>query len=224
VRIDPAVAVLRRRAIPVVAIEADVIEGAVPIHLDNRDASRRAAAYLRELGHRDVTVVALPLDSSRERGPVDAERERSSTAFTTMERLRGVREVYPSAPAVVTTGSSVEEGRIAGAALFAAGLEAPTAVVAQSDLLAVGVISAALEAGLRVPEDVSVVGFDGIHVDDSLLHRSPIRQLTTLVQPFVPKGEAAARAALAMLEGEAPEPASFRSELQVGDTTAPPRG
>ncbi len=101
---------------------------------------------------------------------------------------------------------------------------APTAVVAQSDLLAVGVISAALEAGLRVPEDVSVVGFDGIHVDDSLLHRSPIRQLTTLVQPFVPKGEAAARAALAMLEGEAPEPASFRSELQIGDTTAPPRG
>jgi DNA-binding LacI/PurR family transcriptional regulator len=224
VRIDPAVAVLRRRAIPVVAIEADVIEGAVPIHLDNRDASRRAAEYLRELGHREVTVVALPLDSSRERGPVDADRERSSTAFTTMERLRGVREVYPAAPAVVTTGSSVEEGRIAGAALFAPGVEAPTAVVAQSDLLAVGVISAALEAGLRVPEDVSVVGFDGIHVDDSLLHRSPIRQLTTLVQPFVPKGEAAARAALAMLEGEAPEPASFRSELQVGDTTAPPRG
>jgi DNA-binding LacI/PurR family transcriptional regulator len=224
VRIDPAVAVLRRRSIPVVAIEADTIEGAVPVHLDNRDASRRAAEYLRELGHRQVTVVTLPLDASRERGPVDATRERASSAFTSMERLRGVRGVYPDAPAIVTAGSSVEEGRIAGAALFAPGTESPTAVVAQSDLLAVGVISAALEAGLRVPEDVSVVGFDGIHVDDSLLHRSPIRQLTTLVQPFVPKGEAAARAALAMLEGESPEPPSFRSELRIGDTTAPPRG
>ncbi|WIB26551.1 LacI family DNA-binding transcriptional regulator [Curtobacterium sp. MCSS17_015] len=224
VRIDPAVAVLRRRSIPVVAIEADTIEGAVPVHLDNREASRRAAAYLRDLGHEQVTVVTLPLDSARERGPVDPDRERLSSAFTTTERLRGVRGVYPDAPAIATAGSSVEEGRIAGAALFAPGVEPPTAVVAQSDLLAVGVISAALEAGLRVPEDVSVVGFDGIQVDDSLLHRSPIRQLTTLVQPFVPKGEAAARAALAMLEGESPEPASFRSELRIGDTTAAPRG
>ncbi len=83
-------------------------------------------------------------------------------------------------------------------------------------------ISAALDAGLRVPEDVSVVGFDGITVDDSLLHRTPIRHLTTLVQPFVQKGQAAARAALAMLEGAEPQPASFTSELRVGDTTGPP--
>ncbi|WP_083230291.1 substrate-binding domain-containing protein [Curtobacterium sp. UCD-KPL2560] len=223
VRIDPAVAVLRRRQIPVVAIEADEIEGAVPIHLDNRDASRRAAAYLRDLGHTAVTVVTLPLDAARRRGPVDAAREAAGVAHTTLERLRGVREVYPDAPALEAAGSAVEEGRIAGETLFAAGAEAPTAVVAQSDLLAVGVVSAALDAGLRVPEDVSVVGFDGITVDDSLLHRSPIRQLTTLVQPFEQKGRAAARAALAMLEGEEPRPAAFTSELRIGDTTGPAR-
>ncbi|WIB00169.1 substrate-binding domain-containing protein [Curtobacterium sp. MCBA15_012] len=223
VRIDPAVAVLRRRQIPVVAIEADEIEGAVPIHLDNRDASRRAAAYLRDLGHTAVTVVTLPLDAARRRGPVDAAREAAGVAHTTLERLRGVREVYPDAPALEAAGSAVEEGRIAGESLFAAGAEAPTAVVAQSDLLAVGVVSAALDAGLRVPEDVSVVGFDGITVDDSLLHRSPIRQLTTLVQPFEQKGRAAARAALAMLEGEEPRPAAFTSELRIGDTTGPAR-
>jgi len=221
VRIDPAVAVLRRRQIPVVAIEADEIEGAVPIHLDNREASRRAAAYLRDLGHTDVAIVALPLDAARRRGPVDEAREAEGVAHTTLERLRGVRGVYPDAVAVETAGSSVEEGRIAGEALFALGSTAPTAVVAQSDLLAVGVISAALDAGLRVPEDVSVVGFDGITVDDSLLHRTPIRQLTTLVQPFEQKGRAAARAALAMLEGDEPVPAAFRSELRIGDTTGP---
>jgi DNA-binding LacI/PurR family transcriptional regulator len=223
VRIDPAVAVLRRRQIPVVAIEADEIEGAVPIHLDNREASRRAAAFLRDLGHTAVTVVALPLDADRRRGPIDAAREAAGVAHTTLERLRGVRGVYPDALAVETAGSSVEEGRIAGEALFARGADVPTAVVAQSDLLAVGVISAALDAGLRVPEDVSVVGFDGIRVDDSLLHRSPIRQLTTLEQPFEQKGRAAARAALAMLDGEEPRPAAFRSELRIGDTTGPVR-
>ncbi|WP_083393317.1 LacI family DNA-binding transcriptional regulator [Curtobacterium sp. MMLR14_010] len=224
VRVDPAVAVLRRRGIPVVAIEADDIEGAVPIKLDNREGSARAAEYLRDLGHAAVTVVALPLDASHHRGPISPERFAAGAAFTTMERLRGVWDVFPDAVAIEAGGSSVEEGRIAGAALFAVDGSRPTAVVAQSDLLAVGVISAALEAGLRVPEDVSVVGFDGIQVDDSLFHRSPIRQLTTLVQPFVQKGQAAARAALAMLEGESPEGAAFRSELRVGDTTAAPRG
>jgi DNA-binding LacI/PurR family transcriptional regulator len=224
VRVDPAVAVLRRRGIPVVAIEADDIEGAVPIKLDNREGSARAAEYLRDLGHAAVTVVALPLDASHHRGPISPERFAAGAAFTTMERLRGVWDVFPDAVAIEAGGSSVEEGRIAGAALFAVDGSRPTAVVAQSDLLAVGVISAALEAGLRVPEDVSVVGFDGIQVDDSLFHRSPIRQLTTLVQPFVQKGQAAARAALAMLEGESPEGAAFRSELSVGDTTAAPRG
>ena len=222
VRIDPAVAVLRRRQIPVVAIEADDIEGAVPVQLDNRDASGRAAEYLRDLGHTAVTVVTLPLDAERRRGQIDAAREAEGVAHTTLERLRGVRSVYPDAVAVEAAASSVEEGRIAGQSLFGDG-PVPTAVVAQSDLLAVGVISAALDAGLRVPEDVSVVGFDGITVDDSLLHRSPIRQLTTLAQPFEQKGRAAARAALAMLEGAEPQPAAFRSELRVGDTTGPVR-
>ncbi|WP_083413795.1 LacI family DNA-binding transcriptional regulator [Curtobacterium sp. MCBA15_013] len=223
VRIDPAVAVLRRRQIPVVAIEADDIEGAVPIQLDNREASRRAAAFLRDLGHEAVTIVSLPLDGAHRRGPIDAEREAAGIAFTSLERLRGVRGVYPDSVAIEAAGSSVEEGRIAGTALFAPDGPRPTAVIAQSDVLAVGVISAALDAGLRVPEDVSVVGFDGITVDDSLFHRTRIRQLTTLVQPFVQKGQAAARAALAMLEGAEPQPAAFRSELRIGDTTGPPR-
>ncbi|WP_146244793.1 substrate-binding domain-containing protein [Curtobacterium sp. MCPF17_051] len=98
----------------------------------------------------------------------------------------------------------------------------PTAVIAQSELIAVGVISAAIDAGLRVPEDLSVVGFDGITVEDSPLHRRPIRRLTIPAQPLVQTSQAAARTALAMLEGPEPQPASFTSELRVGDTTGPP--
>ncbi|WP_066517261.1 LacI family DNA-binding transcriptional regulator [Curtobacterium ammoniigenes] len=225
-RIDPAIAVLRRRRIPVVAVEADEIDGAVPIQLDNREGSRRAAAFLRDLGHRDVTVVALPLEDSGRRGWISEEDLQRATSFPALERLRGVRGVFPAARALATAGSTVHEGRLAGAALFGPQVPAdarPTAIVAQSDLLAVGVISAALEHGLRVPEDVSVVGFDGIRVDDSLFHSSPIRALTTLVQPFVQKGQAAARAALAMIDGEPATPAAFRSQLRIGDTTAAPR-
>jgi DNA-binding LacI/PurR family transcriptional regulator len=223
VRIDAAVAVLGRRRIPVVAIEAEHIDGAVPIQLDNREASRRASAFLRDLGHRAVTIVSLPLDAARTTGAASAEALAAATGFTTTERIAGVHGVFADAPVYATGGSTVEEGRLAGSALLADPSRRPTAIVAQSDLLAVGVISAALELGLRVPEDLSVVGFDGIRIDDSLLHRAPFRTLTTLVQPAVQKGRAAARAALAMLEGAEPEAASFRSELRIGDTVGPPR-
>lgn len=61
------------------------------------------------------------------------------------------------------------------------------------------VISAVLGAGLRVPEDVSGVGFDGIRVHDGLCHRT-IWNPTPLVQPFVQEGQPDACAAPAMLD------------------------
>ena len=85
----------------------------------------------------------------------------------------------------------------------------PTAVIAQSDLLAAGVIRAAEELGLEVPGDVSVVGFDGVRVDGLWPY-----DLTTLVQPAVDKGRAAGHAIVEMLEGRVPRPASFTSELR----------
>jgi len=110
----------------------------------------------------------------------------------------------------------VEQGRLAGSELFAPDGPRPTAVIAQSELTAVGVISAVIDTGLRVLEDVSVVsvvgfdgfdGFDGITVKDSPLHRRPIRRLMIPAQPLVQASQAAARTALAMLEGPEPQPA-----------------
>ncbi|MCU1525046.1 MAG: transcriptional regulator, partial [Microbacteriaceae bacterium] len=94
----------------------------------------------------------------------------------------------------------------------------PTAVIAQSDLLAVGVLRAAEELGLRVPEDLSIVGFDGIRLDGIAPH-----DLTTMVQPAVDKGRAAGRAVIAMLNGGSPEPVAFTSTFHQGNTVGPPR-
>ena len=94
----------------------------------------------------------------------------------------------------------------------------PTAIVAQSDLLAVGVIRGAQQLGLRVPEDLSVVGFDGVRLDGI----API-DLTTMVQPAFDKGRAAGEGVLALLDGSAPASRTFDSELHRGATTAPPR-
>lgn len=212
--LDSSVTVFRQRGIPVIAIEAEPMPDVFPIDLDNRAATARGAQYLKQLGHERVAVVSLPLESSHARGPLTPQREAASTSHTAKQRLLGAREVYPALTGVASAGSFVEEGLIAGRALLATH-DRPTAIIAQSDLLAAGVIRAAAELGIAVPEELSVLGFDGVRLEVLGSH-----ELTTLVQPSVDKGRAAGRAAIALLEGGHPEPVTFASELRIGTTTA----
>lgn len=216
-RLDESVATLRQRGIPLVAIEGDPADDVLTIGQDNREASRVAAQHLHDLGHREVAVVALPLTRDRARGPLSPDTLLWASSTTGVDRLAGVRDVYPGAGGWITRGSFVEEGRLAGRELLADADRRPTAIVAQSDLLAAGVIRAAEELGLEVPADVSVVGFDGVRVDGLWPY-----DLTTLVQPAVDKGRAAGRAIVDMLQGGSAHPASFTSEFHQGNTTAPP--
>lgn len=209
--------VVRSRGLPVIVIEGDAGDGIPRITLDNADASADVARHLRDLGHRDVALVTLPLDSDRVRGAVTAERLAKATVDVTIDRLAGFREVYPDAPAISASGSLIDEGVLVGRMLLADAATRPTAVVAQSDLLAVGVIRAAEELGLRVPEDLSVAGFDGIAVD-GLSHLT----LTTSVQPAVDKGRAAGEQVARMLRGEPGITQHLTCRFRVGTTTAPP--
>ena len=213
-RLDDSVAVMRQRRIPIVAVEADHMEGVLAIGLDNRDATARIARHLRDLGHERVAVVTLPLEDSKLERELPADWEAIATSYTTRERLRGLRDVYSSFDGIVATGSSIDAGRSAARQILARDPR-PSAIVAQSDLLALGVIQAAEERGLVVPTDLSVVGFDGIRTDGGGGY-----DLTTLVQPAVAKGRAAGRAALDLLEGNPAMPVDFTSELHLGSTTA----
>lgn len=203
---------VRGRGIPVVVIEGDAGEGVPRIGLDNREAQRQAASHLRTLGHERVVIVTLPVRAGWERGWLG---DADITIDVTRARLEGAREVYPDAAAFAAAGSFIDEGLAAGREIFADPTARPTAVIAQSDLLAAGVIRAAEEAGLRVPEDVSVTGFDGIVVDGLAPY-----ELTTLVQPAADKGRAAGRAVAAMLEGGAAAAVQFTCIFRTGNTTA----
>jgi DNA-binding LacI/PurR family transcriptional regulator len=213
-QLDKAVVVFRQRGIPVVAIEAEPMPDVLAIDLDNRDATARAARHVQQLGHERVALVTLPLEPSHARGALTAEREAASTAYTVRERIRGARDVFPGVTGVVASASLVEEGIVAGRELLSSGVR-PTAIIAQSDLLALGVIRAAEELGIRVPQDLSVVGFDGVRIEGAHPY-----ELTTLVQPSVAKGRAAGRAIVELLEGGSPAPSGFHSELRIGNTTA----
>lgn len=202
------------RGIPLVVIEGDAGEAVPVIGVDNREAQRQAASHLRALGHRHVAIVTLPVRLDSGRGPVAADETIATTV--TRERLAGARDVFPDAVAYATAGSFIDEGWAAGRAIFADPAARPTAVIAQSDLLAAGVIRAAEEAGLRVPADVSVTGFDGIVVDGLAPY-----ELTTLVQPATEKGRAAGQAIASMLAGETARSLRFTCVFRTGNTTAP---
>jgi len=212
-RLDASVAALRQRGIPVVAVEADPRLGVLDIALDNRAATARLARHLSTLGHERVAVVSLPLASPRRRGPLPEHWRQHSTAHVARERLEGLAEVYPAFDGRVAADSSIDEGRAAALDLLREPLR-PTAIVAQSDLLAVGVLRAADELGIRVPDELSVVGFDGIRREDA-----DDKDLTTMVQPAVEKGRAAGRAALSLVEGVDASGVELVSELHVGATT-----
>lgn len=203
---------VKARGIPVVVIEGDAGDDVPRIGLDNREAQRQAASHLRALGHHRIAIVALPARAGWEAGWV-----LDGTAITidvTRERLAGALDIYPDASAYAAAGSFIDEGLAAGRVVFADPASRPTAVIAQSDLLAAGVIRAAEEAGLRVPEDVSVTGFDGIVVDGLAPY-----ELTTLVQPAAEKGRAAGQAVAAMLDGGEAASIRFTCDFREGNTT-----
>lgn len=213
-RLRDSLEIVRARGIPVVVVEGDAGEGVPRVLLDNADAQGAAARHLAGLGHRDVVIVTLPVDSGRRRGWLADDAVVG--VDVTADRLRGARAVFPEAPALAAATSSIDEGAIAGRTIFAE--RRPTAIIAQSDLLAAGVIRAAEEAGLRVPQDVSVTGFDGVVVDGLAPH-----VLTTLVQPATAKGRAAGEAVAAMLEDSVPSGLDLECTFRAGTTTAPPR-
>ncbi|MBN8204736.1 LacI family DNA-binding transcriptional regulator [Microbacterium esteraromaticum] len=222
-RTRSALETVRQRGLPAVVIEGDAGPDVPQITLNNREASAEIARHLFRLGHRRVKAITLPLDAARERSELTPEREAAATVDVTLDRLAGFREVYPQGGGVSAAGSLVDEGNH-GARMLLADPDGrlrddrPTAIVAQSDLLAVGAIRAAEELGLRVPEDLSVVGFDGISADGL-----GSRRLTTITQPALEKGRAAGTQISRMLAGEPGESVHFTCVLRVGGTSAAPR-
>lgn len=215
-RLRESLDVVRSRGIPVVVIEGDAGDGVPRISLGNREAQREMAEHVRSLGHTRVALLTLPLDAARQRGWIDAAIEPSITVDVTRDRLRGARDVFPDAPAYAGGGSSIDEGMAAAREILADPASRPTAVIAQSDLLAAGVFRAAEEFGLSVPEDLTVTGFDGIVVDGLESH-----SLTTMTQPAAAKGRAAGQAVAAMLEGRAAASECLVCTFRQGTTSGP---
>ncbi len=213
---DPVLDALRRRGTPTVLVEGTPQPDVAAVGIDDQGGMTTLTQHLLALGHTRIATVTLPFDRSRHEGPADSDRLAQISWEITRRRLAGVTDAGVT-PVVVheTSASLVECGAAAGRAVLSAA-DRPTAVVCQSDLLASGVVLAARELGLRVPQDVSVAGFDGL----DLPWLAP-DVLTSVAQPLADKGATIGSAVAELLEGRMPEPQVLPVELRVGTTTGP---
>jgi DNA-binding LacI/PurR family transcriptional regulator len=178
------------------------------VGVDERASGRMATEHLLELGHRRIGFVA---------GEV--------FALATREKGRGRQEALAAAgidaaPDVAYAGFSVDGGRRALRAIMeAANGDRPTGVICSNDLMAIGAVQEAAALGLRVPHDLSVVGFDGI---EAAAWTQP--PLTTVEQPIDEIAGTAIEALRALVDGPDQQLPSyvFRPTLRVAGTTAAP--
>ncbi|GAA2752403.1 substrate-binding domain-containing protein [Amnibacterium kyonggiense] len=200
--VGAALAGLAQR-VPVVTT-VDVVPGAAAVSIDDVRAAELAVEHLAALGHRSVLHLAGP------EGWTEAD-ERIAGWRSASERL-GLE-----APEVVRGDWSSASGYRVGRRIAAEGV--PTAVFSANDQMALGLLAAFRDAGVRVPDDVSVVGFDDI--PEAAFFAPP---LTTLRQDFVALGHGLMARVEGLLARQDVPPASpLVPELIVRASTAPPR-
>jgi DNA-binding LacI/PurR family transcriptional regulator len=218
----PAVQAAIDRGIPTVIVDEPVVRGTGFVGIDDRGATRMLGEHLTALGHRDVGILVPTIFPGGYEGPSTEARLDANAYHMDRQRLRGLRDAL-TAVGVGWKDVPVQESanqRGAGAVAARALLERdprPTAVAALTDQLALGVLDAARELGLRVPEDLSVTGFDDIV--EAARSDPP---LTTVRQPLGEKGDVAGRVLLDLIAGKRVRKRTLPVELKVRASTGPP--
>jgi DNA-binding LacI/PurR family transcriptional regulator len=190
---------------PVAVVGAEV-PGWASVRIDDEGAARCAVRHLLDLGHRRIGFIggADPLHTA-----MPAERRAGYQAELAGAGLAAAPELEAVGGFTVTGGHDAAQRLLAIP-------EPPTALFAASDEMAMGALQAVRRVGLRVPEDVSVIGIDDHEMAELL-------DLTTVAQPVVAQGVLAAEMILtALTDPERPPPAvTVPTELVVRGTTGP---
>jgi DNA-binding LacI/PurR family transcriptional regulator len=196
---------LTGRNLPVVLINASIEDLPFPrVSCDDEVAIEQALGHLASLGHTSVGLVLGPVDH------VPSERKLHAAKIAAKRLGIDLGERH-----VVRSAYSLESGQAAATRLIKEGV---TGIVCASDPLALGAVRAARRAGLRVPDDISVVGYD-----DSAFMNCTEPPLTTVRQPIEPMGRAAIDLLVNQINGgQVPqEELLFEPELVVRGSTGP---
>jgi DNA-binding LacI/PurR family transcriptional regulator len=191
----PEVEQIRRAGLPMVLVDGYAFPEHGSVESKDEVGARAAARHLLGFGHREFVVVGVEPPFM----PDSVDQTPGPTETVVSRRLAGYRQglelggVHLPDERIVVGPVTFDGGKASFHRIWEDGLR-PTAVLAMSDVMAIGVIAAARELGLDVPRDLSVVGWDDLEI---AIHSSP--PLTTIHQPIQQKGEEAARLLLRMI-------------------------
>ncbi|MEV4566006.1 LacI family DNA-binding transcriptional regulator [Nonomuraea sp. NPDC049419] len=200
---------LARREIPLVLLDpADTPGGDVPsVGAGNWHGGLTATRHLLDLGHRRIAIITGPDSALSSRARLDG--------YRTALDMAGL----PVDPALIGRGDFLIQGGLTEALRMLRLPDRPTAFFATNDGQAIGVYHAAHQLGLRIPEDLSVIGFD-----DLPSVRWAIPPLTTIRQPLADMAAAATSMLLTLAQGEqlTQNRVELATELIIRASTAPP--
>jgi DNA-binding LacI/PurR family transcriptional regulator len=221
---DERLEAVRARGLPYVLVDFSPYADGPRVNIDDRGGARAAAQHLVDLGHRRFGLIvpfheddraATAAAAEDDADPTKTSDEKRWRCFIRYERLVGWREPLEAAGvdwAAVPVGSgpdgSVQSGYDAAVQLLDRA-DRPTAIICLSDVMAFGAMRAAAERGIRVPQDLSIVGYDDVAEAASAA-------LTTVFQNHAAKGEEAVR-----LLTEGGEDVVLPTELVVRASSGP---
>lgn len=215
---EPLLSYFSERDFPFVVIGNPADETIACVDVDNYGSAQRIVRHLHRLGHTRIAMIHGP--------PARLASRDRAAGYRTMLRQLGLT----IDPALQAEGDFSEESGQRAMEQLLGTVPAPTAVFAANDRMALGAIRAVQARGLRVPQDISIVGFDDIPVAAYI--RPP---LTTMRQPLYDLGDRAARLLLSMTESERRVPYTPRvvlptqliergSVCSINDRNGPERG
>ena len=209
---EPLLDQLANRKVPLVFIDIGPKRPGISLlKVDYHHGIRQGVQHLAALGHRNISFISGPatLHSAQSR----------LAAFTASLKECGI----PLDPASIVEGDHTMEGGIAAMDHLLNAKTIPTAVMCSNDMTAIGVLHKLYRAGLRVPDDLSVIGFDDIHIAEVT-----IPPLTTVQMSRFELARAAVtalRTHVEQLENSTPQREyNIRTDLIVRESTGFPRG
>jgi DNA-binding LacI/PurR family transcriptional regulator len=186
---------MRRRDVPFVMVDSEAPEDVPSVNVDDRSGAQAVMRHVLSKGHRQIALVCI------ESGKAGHVEEYTGTLAARLSGYRAALAEYGLSlddPGIqlVEAPTSWEGGQAAFEQIWAA-KQHPTAIVAMSDIIAIGVMDAAKAHRLHLPRDLSVAGFDDL---PDARHMRP--GLTTVRQPVEEKGRLAAEVLVAALQKE----------------------
>lgn len=188
---------IRELTIPVVCIDREISKDIPTIVVDNKNGARMATRFLKEKGRRKIAHIRGPLDIVNANERCEGYRE-------AVAGEKWFKESY-----IVNGNYRMETATEVVLELLRQHPEID-GIFAANDTMAIGAMKAAYQHGLKVPEEISIIGFDGI-----ALGKASIPELTTIEQPLYELGQKAAKVLIKLIKGQVIEETFYQFDVQL---------